>query len=318
VKQPLTAPQILEVPTQESHRPYSRLCGVPRVEFDGAIRFGPFCVRPRSRQISADGQQVAIGSRAFDLLIVLLNARGTLVTKEEIRGRIWPTTVVDDCNLRQQMAFLRKALGECRDLIKTIPGRGYIFAADADAETRAVTQADPDSVARLRERCSGFVEAANGSHTERVGARQSSAGYRRQPPKTVAIIDDDQDVRESLKDFLEAAGLRVELFASVQEFLNSACEPRPECLVLDIMLPGRNGLDFHAELARARVDLPVVFISGHADIPMSVRAMKAGAVEFLTKPVRLQELLDAICLAMGRPRSVSNQHPGIGESSKLR
>jgi FixJ family two-component response regulator len=116
----------------------------------------------------------------------------------------------------------------------------------------------------------------------------------------VAIIDDDQDVREALKGFLQAAGLQVQLFAAVQEFLKCDSEPRPDCLVLDVMLPGRNGLDFHAELATNRVDLPVVFISGHADIPMSVRAMKAGAVEFLTKPVRRQELLNAILLAIGQ------------------
>jgi DNA-binding response OmpR family regulator len=299
VKQQLTARQTDLGLTRRFDGPISKRRDYPRRDFDTAIRFGRFCVRPRSRQLFADGQQVEIGSRAFDLLVVLLNARGTLVTKEEIIERLWPSTVVEECNLRQQMAFLRKALGDYRDVIKTIPGRGYIFAADADTETveaRGPVLPDADSVACLRK---GVSRAgAHGASYLRGEARHSSTGHDKQLPPTVAIIDDDQDVREALKDFLQAAGLRVVLFASIQEFQNSACGPRPECLVLDIMLPGRNGLDFHAELARARVDLPVVFISGHADIPMSVRAMKAGAVEFLTKPVRHQDLLDAIYLAI--------------------
>jgi DNA-binding response OmpR family regulator len=271
-------------------------------EFDAAIRFGRFCVRPRSRELFVDGQQVDIGSRAFDLLIVLVNARGSLVTKEEIMQRLWPSTVVEDCNLRQQMAFLRKALRGHRDVIKTIPGRGYIFTTDADSEmeeTSAPALSDTDAWARLRRYCSPVAATADRAPAGHRREGPSPAERLPREPPTVAIIDDDQDVRLALKDFLHAAGLQVNLFASVQEFLNSAPDPRPECLVLDIMLPGRNGLDFHAELAKAGIDLPVVFISGHADIPMSVRAMKAGAVEFLTKPVRHQDLLDAIFAALG-------------------
>jgi DNA-binding response OmpR family regulator len=303
MKQQLIAQQTMLGLTQRFDQPSGKRGGWPRVNFDTAIRFGRFCVRPYARQMFADGQQVQIGSRAFDLLVVLLNARGTLVTKEEIMQRLWPSTVVEQCNLRQQMAFLRKVLGNCRDVIKTVPGRGYIFVANAGTETvetRGVSQPDPDSGACLPEGLSSAGASAYGAYTLQGGARQSSTSHHKQGPPTVVIIDDDQDVREALRDFLQAAGLRVGLFASVQEFLNSAGQARPECLVLDIMLPGRNGLDFHAELARAGVDLPVVFISGHADVPMSVRAMKAGAVEFLTKPVRLQDLLEAIHLAIGQ------------------
>jgi len=108
------------------------------------------------------------------------------------------------------------------------------------------------------------------------------------------VIDDDRDIREALQGLLRSVGLRVELFASVQEFLDSGQLSRPGCLVLDVRLPGRSGLDFHDDLVSANVHLPVVFISGHADVQMSVRAMKAGAIEFLTKPVRHQDLLDAI------------------------
>ena len=116
----------------------------------------------------------------------------------------------------------------------------------------------------------------------------------REAQPTVMVIDDDPDIRDALQGLLRSVGLGVELFASVQEFLDSWQPSRPGCLVLDIRLPGRSGLDFHDDLVRENVQLPVVFISGHADVQMSVRAMKAGAIEFLTKPVRHQDLLDAI------------------------
>jgi len=122
-------------------------------------------------------------------------------------------------------------------------------------------------------------------------------------PQTVAVIDDDVDIREALSGLLRSVGLGVELFASAQEFLASAQAGRTSCLVLDVRLPGRSGLDFYDDLVKANMRLPVVFISGHADIPMTVRAMKAGAVEFLTKPVRHQELLDAIQLAIEQSRT---------------
>jgi FixJ family two-component response regulator len=120
---------------------------------------------------------------------------------------------------------------------------------------------------------------------------------------TVIVIDDDQDIRDALEGLLKSVGLRTKLFASVQEFLDSDPPSGLRCLVLDIRLPGRSGLDFYDSLVAENVFLPVVFISGHADIPMSVRAMKAGAVEFLTKPVRHQDLLDAIHLAIDKDRN---------------
>lgn len=110
----------------------------------------------------------------------------------------------------------------------------------------------------------------------------------------VIVIDDDSEFRESLGRLLRSVGLRSQLFASIADF--SASEPPdcPTCLVLDVRLPGRSGLDFQRDLAEARVTLPIVFITGHGDIPMSVRAMKSGAIEFLTKPLREQDLLDAV------------------------
>jgi FixJ family two-component response regulator len=122
-------------------------------------------------------------------------------------------------------------------------------------------------------------------------------------PPTVVVIDDDQSVREALQGLLQSVALPVELFSSVREFLDSNRLDAPGCLVLDVRLPGQSGLDFHDDLVKANVPLPVIFISGHADVPMSVKAMKAGAVEFLTKPVRHQDLLDAIHRAIEHDRS---------------
>jgi FixJ family two-component response regulator len=116
----------------------------------------------------------------------------------------------------------------------------------------------------------------------------------------VFVVDDDPSVRRALKRLVESIGLQVELFASPQEFLQGWCRDVPGCLVLDIRLPGKSGLDFQRELAEANITIPIIFITAHGDIPMTVRAMKAGAVEFLTKPFRDQDLLDAIQLALER------------------
>jgi FixJ family two-component response regulator len=107
---------------------------------------------------------------------------------------------------------------------------------------------------------------------------------------TVFVIDDDKAVRLAIKNVLESVGLRAEPFASPREFLKSERADAPGCLVLDVRLPGASGLDFQNELAAAKVEIPIIFITGHGDIPMSVQAMKAGAVDFLTKPFRDQDL----------------------------
>src|ERR1700730_17907917 len=116
----------------------------------------------------------------------------------------------------------------------------------------------------------------------------------------VFVVDDDAPMRESLKNLIRSVGLRVELFASAHEFLRSKRPDLPSCLVLDVRLPGLSGLDLQKRTADAGIEIPIVFITGHGDIPMSVRAMKAGAVEFLTKPFRDQDLLDAIQQALER------------------
>jgi FixJ family two-component response regulator len=118
----------------------------------------------------------------------------------------------------------------------------------------------------------------------------------------VFIVDDDPGVRRSIQDLLSSVALRSESFATPREFLDSKRADCPGCLVLDVRLPGMSGLDFHRLLADAGVTIPTIFITGHGDIPMSVRAMKSGAVEFLTKPFRPQELLDAVQQALERDR----------------
>jgi len=133
----------------------------------------------------------------------------------------------------------------------------------------------------------------------------------KEPEARVADIDDDPDIREAVRGLLRSVRLHVELFASVQEFLATARPDLPGCLVLDVGLPGRSGLDLQDELAKANLHLPVIFISGHADVPMSVRAMKSGAVEFLTKPVRDQDLLDAIQLALAKRRARRDDEEGF-------
>jgi FixJ family two-component response regulator len=122
-------------------------------------------------------------------------------------------------------------------------------------------------------------------------------------PHMVFIVDDDESLRESLSSLLRSVGLQVQVFGSPMEFLNGKRPDVASCIVLDIRLPGLSGLDFQNELLKASVKIPVIFITGHGDISMSVKAMKAGAVEFLTKPIREQDLLDAVQLALERDRT---------------
>ena len=119
----------------------------------------------------------------------------------------------------------------------------------------------------------------------------------------VFVIDDDASVRQALQSLFRSVGLQAQVFSSTAEFLRSNLPDVASCLVLDVRLPGGSGLDFQSELAKAKIHVPIIFITGHGDIPMSVKAMKAGAVEFLTKPFRDQELLDAIGIALNLDRT---------------
>ena len=129
----------------------------------------------------------------------------------------------------------------------------------------------------------------------------------------VFVIDDDESIREALKSLIRSVGLSVETFASAQDFLQSSRPDVPSCLILDVRMPGLSGLDLQRDLTETNIHIPIIFITGHGDIPMSVRAMKAGAVEFLTKPFRDQDLLDAIQQALERDRQVRSQQAGTAE-----
>src|SRR5215475_11373458 len=131
----------------------------------------------------------------------------------------------------------------------------------------------------------------------------------------VFIVDDDAPMRESLQNLLRSVGLRVEAFASAQEFLHHTRPDVPSCLVLDVRLPGISGLELQQRLAEGDMAMPIIFITGHGDIPMTVQAMKAGAVEFLSKPFRDQALLDAIQQALARDRQAREQ---LAQSEELR
>lgn len=240
------------------------------------LRFRDFEVHPGTRILLHGDATVAIGSRAFDLLVVLLAARGRLVGINEIVAHVWPSTIVEQSNLRFQMATLRKALGADRDVIKTVPGRGYMLVDDR--QPAAIVAAPP---------------------------------ARRAPDQpTIVVIDDDMATREALTGLLRSAGMAVEPYASVGAFVGRASTVEPDCLILDVWMPGQSGLAFQADLMKLGQRPPIIFISGHADVPMSVQAMKAGAIEFLTKPVRHQDLLDAIRQAINEPAPTPLQASG--------
>jgi len=137
-----------------------------------------------------------------------------------------------------------------------------------------------------------------------------------EPEAIVFVVDDDESVRESLGGLIRSAGLRVEMFASARQFLagsRSNSVGAPSCLVLDVHLPGLSGLDLQKRMAEVNVEIPIIFITGHGDIPTTVRAMKAGAVEFLTKPFRDQDLLDAIGQAIERDRAARRRQEELAQ-----
>jgi len=134
---------------------------------------------------------------------------------------------------------------------------------------------------------------------------------------TVLVVDDDVSLREALGDLFNSVGLRTQMFGSAAEFLKASLPDSPSCLVLDIRMPGLSGLEFQAQLAQTNVRIPIVIMTGHGDIPMSVRAMKAGAVDFLTKPFRDQDMLDAVTQALERDRKRRESEKAASELRSL-
>jgi FixJ family two-component response regulator len=135
----------------------------------------------------------------------------------------------------------------------------------------------------------------------------------KEPDPIVFVIDDDRMIREGLQSLIRSVGLRVETFASAQDFLIAKRQDAPACLVLDVRMPGLSGLDLQLKLSDANVQIPIIFLTGHGDIPMSVRAMKEGAHEFLTKPVRGQDLLDAVQKAIASDRVLRKERAEVSE-----
>jgi len=129
----------------------------------------------------------------------------------------------------------------------------------------------------------------------------------------VFIVDDDADVRESLQELLESVGLHSQSFGTAQEFLAARHGDGPSCLILDVRLPGISGLDLQHELKKKKISIPIIFLTAHADVPMSVRAMKSGAIEFLTKPFRQQDLLDAVQRSIARARILREKERELAE-----
>ncbi len=137
----------------------------------------------------------------------------------------------------------------------------------------------------------------------------------KQSDSIVFVVDDDASIRDAVKSLLKSVGLRAEVFGSTEEFLNATRPQIPSCLVLDVRLPGMSGLEFQEELEKTGIRIPIIFVTAHGDIPMTSRAMKAGAIEFLPKPFQKQELLDAIHQALERDRVLREEESGL---SKLR
>ncbi len=136
-------------------------------------------------------------------------------------------------------------------------------------------------------------------------------------PPIVFVIDDDESIRSALLGLLRSVGLNVRAYESSQEFLRAERPDAPACLVLDVRLPGMSGLDFQSELTRSNIHFPIIFISGHGDIPMTVRAIKAGAIEFLTKPFRDQDLIDAVQAGIERDRVRRQEATAVAELERL-
>jgi FixJ family two-component response regulator len=134
-----------------------------------------------------------------------------------------------------------------------------------------------------------------------------------EPQSMVFVVDDDASMRDAMKRLFQSVGLQAEVFASAAEFLRSKLADVPCCLVLDVRLPGLSGLDFQTELAKADIQVPIIFMTGHGDIPMTVKAMKAGAIEFLPKPFRDQDMLDAVRLGLERDRVRRAGEKAIGD-----
>ncbi|MDZ3994376.1 response regulator [Pseudomonas sp. Teo4] len=245
------------------------------------IRIGNAQVSLERREAFLDGKPMPLGGRAFEVLATLIRANGRVVGKDELFSQVWAGTVVEDNNLQVQISLLRKAFGD-RGLIQTIPRRGYRLAAEMSNDVLApVPGKSPLSIV--------------------AGPPVDDSGT-----VLVLVVDDDPSVRTALGRLLRAEDIPHRLYASAEELFETPCDTPYACLLLDMNLPVASGLDVQQALHRLELPWPIVFMTGYGTIPMTVQAMRAGAVEFLTKPFdehKLLELLQSVrarALAQGR------------------
>jgi DNA-binding response OmpR family regulator len=252
-----------------------------------AITFRDFVLWPAARKLLRRGAPVDLGSRAFDLLTTLLGTPGELVSKEELLKQVWPSTLVEESNLRFQVARLRQALAPDGDIIKTVPGRGYLLAGDAGADPRRWFAASNAS-------------GPNGSGDGAAGGSGPAFGGDRTSAAVVALIDPDPMIQERLSQFLGLQNIGVRTFDDAAAYIAGGNAAGIDCVLLEVWLPGRSGLELQDELARRSPRLPLIFMSGHTDVQTVVAAMRSGAIDFLTKPIRQLELLEALRLALAQ------------------
>ncbi|MGI4840467.1 MAG: response regulator [Janthinobacterium lividum] len=296
------------------------------------IRIAQVTVSLERRELFAGSQPIKLGSRAFDILELLINARGQLVTKDELLARVWPHSVVEENNLQVHISMLRKVLGGGRDLIKTVPGRGYRLLLDDEHDSAPAALDRPPIDAALP-----TTEPTGRDHLliallERLGLQDMLDESRGQPSvvplpaaeepagpwwqgsgvtvntplnsmdAVVYIVDDESSVRSALARLLRSAGVASKAFACAEDFLQEPYAEQLACLVLDVNLQASSGFDLQQELRRRGCEMPIIFMTGYGTIPMSVKAIKAGAQEFLTKPFDEGQLLEAVDNALAYAR----------------
>ncbi|TVT86026.1 response regulator [Pseudomonas sp. H3(2019)] len=232
------------------------------------IRLGQATISLERREAFLDGQPLRVGGRAFEILSVLMLADGRIVSKDELINQVWPDIVVEENNLQVQISSLRKLLGK-KEIIQTIPRRGYRLLKDSEPK----------------------LPVFNALVSAPILAQPPPVEAQHVP---VLIVDDEACVRTALSRLLRAENIEHRIFQSAEELLDAEIANGPACLLLDVSLPEATGLQLQAALTERGHPWPVIFMTGHGTIPMSVQAMKAGAVEFLTKPFDDDELLNIL------------------------
>lgn len=232
------------------------------------IRIGNAQVSLERREVFVDGRPILLGGRAFEVLATLIKAKGRVVGKDELFSQVWAGTVVEDNNLQVQVSLLRKAFGD-RGLIQTVPRRGYRLAAEISFEV-------PGTLSAQSPLCAG-------ADTVELFDEHFNV--------PVLVVDDDPSLRTALGRLLRSQDIPHQLFASAEALFEARLETPCACLLLDMHLPDTSGLEVQDTLRRLALPWPIVFMTGFGTIPMTVQAMRAGAVEFLTKPFDEDQLL---------------------------